>query len=186
MAQSNNDSFTFVSNATQQLRDIASTTGTFQNLSLDRVESGYKYSKLTAYSGASFGTIVIGTPQFLVTSAGATPSTSNRAVLPSGAIVNRVVITPTTALAGAGATLDFGYQAETDTAAEGNDELIAVATLTSLDSTASKLIRDMDYTAAAGTEVVPLAEDNVLTVDANTAALTAGAVTVEVWYMTAQ
>ena len=140
----------------------------------------YKERVITAFSGSGFGTIAVATPQFLVSSTGATPSTSNRVVLPKGCIPLKVVVTATTALtSGGSATIDIGYQTATDTAAD-NNQLIAAATLASLNTADEQILRTLQE-AATGTNF--LAADNVLVVDADTAALTAGAIRVEVFVL---
>lgn len=155
----------------------------FEDLTADSLALGsMKERVITGYSGSGFGTIAVATPQFLVTSAGATPSTSNRVVLPKDCFVTRVVVTATTALtSGGAATLDFGYQTATDTAAD-NNQLIDAATLASLNAANEQIIRQFPLSGATGTNPTVTA-DNVLVVDADTAALTAGAVKVEVYIL---
>lgn len=137
---------------------------------------------ITAYSGSGFGTIAEATPQFLVTSAAATPSTSNRVVLPANCFITKVVVTATTALtSGGAATLDIGHQVATDTAGD-NNELIAVATLASLNADNEQILRQFAITGTTGTNAT-ISADRVLTVDVDTADLTAGAIRVEVFIL---
>lgn len=168
--------------------DITVDSVTTNNVITDNVSIGSlttgsgKRSVITGYTGSEFGTITTTAPQFLVTGPDVTPSTSNRVVLPKGCFVYRVVVTATTGLTSGGeATIDLGYQSNTETPSDG-DQLIAVATLDSLNAANEQIVRQFPLADASGTGPT-VTVNNVLTVDVHTAALTAGALRVEVYIL---
>lgn len=104
-------------------------------------------------------------------------------VLPAGARIEKVeVVTKTAATSGGAATLDIGLIRTDRSTAYDDDGLVAAAALTTIDAAGETTSLTVGSTGAGALIGTTLANNGYLVASYNTAAFTAGAVTVRVYF----